>query len=234
MPEIEKKFKIDRIPENAFTNTLSIVQKYLLITDKFEFRIRTEQDISFDEISYLTIKDLNNTSRFENNIDIDKETANLLMTIPCPTIYKQRSFIRHKGKKYEFDEYDGVLKGLFVCEIEFDTQEEFDSFEIPDFLQELNPIDVTKNKDYKNRNLAKVIDFDAAQNLIVTNGSYVDPLIALIKSVTDNTKSNYSYIDEMLQCCNSPGTRQTLKIQRSILSRSLTTLSVIESGLSRK
>ena len=68
------------------------------------------------------------------------------------TIKKNRYQHDRDGHQYEFDEYLDELEGLLIVEIEFQDREAFELFQPPAWLD--NVIDVTKDSQYKNKNLA--------------------------------------------------------------------------------
>lgn len=66
------------------------------------------------------------------------------------TIKKTRYDVPYKGKTIELDEYHGKDKGFFTAEIEL-SEGESETFKKPNWLEK----EVTEDKRYKNKNLAK-------------------------------------------------------------------------------
>lgn len=64
------------------------------------------------------------------------------------------------GLLFEYDEYLGHLKGLFVVEVEFETIEQADGFVVPEFFGD----EVTGNTFFANENLSKLTVSDFLDN----------------------------------------------------------------------
>ena len=66
-------------------------------------------------------------------------------------IVKNRYTVEKDGHVFEIDQYLGENEGTIIAEIEFQSMEEFDLFQPPDWLGET--VDVTRDTRYKNKNL---------------------------------------------------------------------------------
>lgn len=87
------------------------------------------------------------------------------MAIQGKLIEKNRYDIPlYDGLIAELDIYHGDLEGLIIVETEFKTEEQADSFIVPDWFGE----EITENKRYKNKNLARL---ENVQDLIPQDGS---------------------------------------------------------------
>ncbi len=69
----------------------------------------------------------------EQTIQLTESEFNELSQLNGKRIHKLRYLYDYNGKTAEFDVFQGDLKGLVVVDFEFDSIEEKDSFEMPDF-----------------------------------------------------------------------------------------------------
>lgn len=145
--EIERKFILKKgavIPPELADMIINkegvdIVQHYISISPA-EIRIRSKNNKEFT----LTIKTGDGMVREEKEISIPKELFEGLKSLSIASIEKTR----YKFLNFEVDVYNG-LKEITV-EVEFDTIEDANAFQIPKWLDR----EVTEHSSYKNRNLA--------------------------------------------------------------------------------
>lgn len=109
------------------------------------------------QISYeLTVKtklddDANGLARGEVTEVITEEQFNQAVKQHIGNaIEKTRLTFALDGKELEVDVYKGALTGLLSAEIEFDSKEASEQFEVPSWLGQ----EVTGRKDFKNQQLA--------------------------------------------------------------------------------
>lgn len=69
----------------------------------------------------------------EETIILNKEEYEFLMTLDGKKVHKIRYFYPYKGLTAEIDVFQGALTGLVLVDVEFETDEEKDSFQMPDF-----------------------------------------------------------------------------------------------------
>jgi adenylate cyclase len=148
--EIERKFLVaeppadlDRWPSTA------IEQGYLAITDDApEVRVRRRGGQAF-----LTVKSGAGRVRVEEEIEIGGDRFERLWPLTEGLrIEKTRYEIdAGEGTVIELDVYSGALDGLVVAEVEFDSEEAAEAFEVPEWLGD----DVTEDVRYKNQRLAR-------------------------------------------------------------------------------
>lgn len=157
--EIEKKFFVKKVPDLGNCQFYSINQGYISFTP--EVRIRKKEETYF-----LTFKGDGTQNRDEEEIPIDKKVYDVLLgAIQGKLIEKNRYDIPlYDGLIAELDIYHGDLEGLIIVETEFKTEEQADSFIVPDWFGE----EITENKRYKNKNLARL---ENVQDLIPQDGS---------------------------------------------------------------
>lgn len=157
--EIERKFKVKRLPEGLERyEKKKIEQGYLcsgpivrirrsndnyILTYKSKKQngeddaaiINEEVELPLTEQAYLHLKD-----KADNNM-----------------IEKTRYIIPlEKGLKAELDIFEGKLSGLYFVEVEFPDEETSKSFNPPDWFAE----DVSFDKRYRNNYLSKVNSYD--------------------------------------------------------------------------
>lgn len=147
--EIERKFLIknDAFKKESFQKKI-IKQGYLNSDKNRTVRIRIS-----DHQGFITVKGVSNasgTTRFEWEKEIGQEEAAQLLTICEPNIIEKTRFLVEFGTHiFEIDEFFGANKGLFIAEIELNSENE--AFEKPTWLGE----EVTGNAKYYNSYLSK-------------------------------------------------------------------------------
>ncbi len=143
--EIERKFLCD-MPSfdlSAYEKT-GIIQYY--ISTKPVIRIRKT-----DHAFFLNIKSKGYVSRQELEMEItEEEFDNLVKLTDKAPVSKTRYFIPiGNGLTAELDIYDDALSGLITVEVEFESLEDADSFNPPEWFGE----DVSEDNRYKNASL---------------------------------------------------------------------------------
>jgi len=144
--EIERKFKLDRLPDNLGKG-VRIMQGYL-ITGKNEVRLRMK-----GKHYLITYKGAGMLSRREVEIGIPKWLFKLMWPLTRGRKVEKIRYFRTlpNGLELEFDEYLCSLKGLFTVEVEFPDENSANKFLLPD---DIKGEDVTDNIKYKNQYLA--------------------------------------------------------------------------------
>jgi len=143
--EIERKFKLDKLPDNLGKG-VRIIQGYLII-GKNEVRLRMKGG------RYLiTYKGAGMLSRREVEIGIPKWLFELMWPLTRGRKVEKIRYFRAlpNGLELEFDEYLGSLKGLFTVEVEFPNEASANAFVLPPGIR---GEDVTLDERYKNKNL---------------------------------------------------------------------------------
>ena len=145
--EIERKFKVEKLPNLENVKKAKIIQAYLNTDSEPTLRIR-----KYNDEYLLTYK----YSKKDNEINVCNEVElpiteecfnNLLTKIEGNIIEKTRYFIN----EIELDIFEGKYEGLILAEVEFESIEDANRYNKPDWLGE----DVTKDKNYRNSYLAK-------------------------------------------------------------------------------
>ena len=147
--EIERKYRIEHLPENIrFYPSRTIEQAYLC-TDPV-VRIRKDGDDY-----YLTYKGRGLLSREEYNLPLNEQAYfHLLEKADGIVLTKTRYCIPMDGAyrhlTIELDVFGGVYEGLVLAEVEFPTEEEANAFIPPEWFAE----DVTFTGEYQNSRLS--------------------------------------------------------------------------------
>lgn len=142
--EIERKFLISsdfNVDRYIYTD---IEQSY--ISFEPEVRIRRR-----DDVHTLTFKSNGNLERCEIEILISEQIyRELSEMVQTRAIRKKRYIVRIGSHIGELDVYDEIWN-LTTIEVEFDSREEAEVFEVPEWFGE----ELTYKGQYKNKNLAK-------------------------------------------------------------------------------
>lgn len=149
LQEIERKFLVKNSSYKEGSYKKIYIKQGFLNSDKNRtVRIRISDNKGF--ITIKGISNLNGTTRFEWEKEIDFNEATLLFTL-CEEgiIEKNRFFVKRGIHVFEVDEFLGDNIGLIVAEIELTNENDF--FEKPNWLGK----EVTGNVNYYNSRLSK-------------------------------------------------------------------------------
>lgn len=145
--EIERKFLIQTIPfELAEFGRHEIEQAYLC-TDPV-VRVRKS-----DEEYYMTYKGKGHIAREEYNLPLNATAyAHLLEKADGNIITKTRYLIPEKDDlTIELDVFHGVFDGLVIAEVEFESMEQAENYQPPEWFGK----DVSKDTNYHNATMSK-------------------------------------------------------------------------------
>ena len=145
--EIERKFLLRSVPQELIAETEgeSIRQGYLL-SGNSELRIRERAGTCT-----MTVKSGSGLERFEQECVIPQEQFDMLWPLTAgQRIDKVRYAVPRGTLLYEIDIFNGDLAPLQILEIEFNSVEDSQEFNAPDYVVS----EVTDNKAYKNAALA--------------------------------------------------------------------------------
>ena len=154
--EIERKFLVDKLPDDLSKyNCIEMEQGYLNTAPVV--RVRREND---DYV--LTYKGDGLMARREENLPLNKESfENLISKCDGRIISKTRYVIPLDEKlKAELDVFHKDLDGLVIVEVEFESIEEAESFNPPEWFG----LDVTMDGKYHNSYLSSADDISALFN----------------------------------------------------------------------
>jgi CYTH domain-containing protein len=144
--EIERKFLVERLPEElADEMGDDIVQGYLATGDD-EVRVRRRGDEHV-----LTVKRGSGLARDEVEVPLNREAfAQLWPFTEGRRVEKQRVTTPVEGALAEVDVYRGALEGLVTVEVEFADAETANAFSPPSWFGR----EVTGDARYSNQSLA--------------------------------------------------------------------------------
>lgn len=145
--EIERKYLIDQLPADLASYPCKVIEQGYLCTEPV-VRIRRSND------KYtLTYKGSGLMVREEYNLPLTAESfAHLKNKIDGRLITKRRYLIPLADKyTIELDVFEGDLAPLQLAEVEFETEEEANSFIPPEWFGE----DVTFSTEYHNSTLSQ-------------------------------------------------------------------------------
>lgn len=154
--EIERKFLVNKIPENLENyEKIEIEQGYL--TNKPTIRIRKANGKYILTIkSKFGVSKCDNGSIVNNEHELEitaKEYEHLKKKIDGRVLKKKRYIIPlDNGLKVELDIFKERLFGLVFAEVEFQSLEMADNFVKPDWLGR----DVSDDKRYRNSSIVKL------------------------------------------------------------------------------
>lgn len=145
--EIERKYLVSTLPDNLEQYTCKQIEQGYLATDPV-VRIRRSND------KYtLTYKGRGLMVREEYNLPLNAESFEHLKEKIDGILIKKRRYLIPYGEKYtiELDIFEGELAPLQLAEVEFETEEEANSFIPPEWFGE----DVTFSTKYHNSTLSQ-------------------------------------------------------------------------------
>ena len=147
--EIERKFKVKRIPNDLSQYPKKCIEQAYLCTEPV-VRVRRK-----GEEFWLTCKGKGLLAREEFELPLTEEAyRNMLAKADGLVIKKDRYLIPWEGYTIELDVFDGCLSPLVIAEVEFPTEEAAMSFCPPEWFGE----DVTMDPSYTNANLSKTTE----------------------------------------------------------------------------
>ena len=166
--EIEKKYKIKKIPENIEQyKKIKIEQAYLNYGSKPTVRIRKYNEDEYI-LSYKSRKKgyRDNLSVCDEvELDLTKEAyEHLKQKADGRVIYKTRYIVPlDDGLKVEIDFFKEFFEGVMFAEIEFKSEEQANTYKVPDWIGE----DISKEKRVKNGYMSVVAkDIEEYRDLI--------------------------------------------------------------------
>ena len=144
--EIERKFKVKRLPEGLDRYPKSRIQQAYLCREPV---VRVRQR---DDELWLTCKGRGLLTREEFELPLSREAYDhLLAKADGTVITKDRICIPLGERTIELDVFHGSLEGLLLAEVEFPTEGDALAFTAPDWFGE----EVTYDPAYCNSNLSK-------------------------------------------------------------------------------
>jgi len=144
--EIERKFVLKAVPGGVHSGR-EVVPGYLWFDPEFRLRKIGEERL-------LTIKSIGDLTRDEAEHAIPEGLFSLLWPlVGSNVVRKTRYLLDYNGLTLEVDVYSGRHEGLVVLECEFNTVEEAEGFELPEWVGPAT--DVTLDSRFKNSELSR-------------------------------------------------------------------------------
>jgi adenylate cyclase len=151
--EIERRFRLDGIPENVDVLRFKIIEQQYLVTGNEEVRIRKATNTQTTTHT-LTVKSGKGMTRGESNIDItDKTYDSLAKLSPHKPLQKIRYEVELDNNTIEIDRFYHDTS-LIVAEVEFKSEEEALKFMPPAWFGQ----EITRKSNFKNQNLWKSLN----------------------------------------------------------------------------
>lgn len=143
MIELERTYLAKKLPDNLReVENKEIIDVYLPKDSKHPvLRLRKNGD-RYEMTKKAPVKGNDSSKQLEQTIVLDRAEFEALRKIPGKVVSKQRYLYPYKGSILEFDVFKDALKGLVVVDVEFETEEGKDNFEMPEFCL----VEVTQEK----------------------------------------------------------------------------------------
>ncbi|MCA9363108.1 CYTH domain-containing protein [Candidatus Kaiserbacteria bacterium] len=137
MIELELTYLAKSLPTNLTElKSKKIIDLYVDNgTDHSDLRIRRNGD-KFELTRKTPVDDGDASKQTEVTIPISKTEFESFLPVKARKVEKTRYYLEHGDRTAEFDVFKGDLSGLVVIDFEFNSEEEKDSFEMPDFCLE--------------------------------------------------------------------------------------------------
>ncbi len=146
--EIERKYLIEKLPENINDYKCLIIEQGYLNTSPV-VRVRRQNDEY-----YLTYKGKGLMVREEYNLPLNKQSYEHLITKVDGNIISKKRYLIPLDDKHtiELDVFSGIFEGLLLAEVEFESVEDANSFTPPNWFG----LDVTSNPIYHNSVMSRM------------------------------------------------------------------------------
>lgn len=145
--EIERKFLIDRLPEDLNSYPFQLLEQAYLCTEPV-VRVRRS-----DDTYTLTYKSKGLMSREEYNLPLTNESYEHLKQKADGNVIRKKRFRipLPNNLTIELDLFDAPFEGLILAEVEFTSEEEALAFLPPDWFGK----EVTWSTEYHNSTLSR-------------------------------------------------------------------------------
>lgn len=146
--EIERKFLVDLNKFDYTSYPFKLLEQGYL-SENPVIRVRKE-----DECYYMTYKGKGLLAREEYNLPLTPESyEHMIKKSDGNIIRKKRYIIPYKNHTIELDVFDKPFAPLIMAEVEFESLEDAETFEAPDWFLE----DVTSDTKYYNVNMSRQV-----------------------------------------------------------------------------
>lgn len=163
--EIERKFTLKKLPENLEQyEKKEIEQAYLCTGPVVRIRKSNEDYILTYKSKKGIVLSEHATARSCEEIELPltrEAYEHLRQKADGQIIAKTRYLIPiENGKKIELDVFHGYLEGLMFAEVEFESEEEASSYQLPDWFS----VDVTFDRRYSNAVMTRYTSLEELLN----------------------------------------------------------------------
>tara|TARA_Y100000310_G_C20518498_1_gene732431 strand:- start:550 stop:1062 length:513 start_codon:yes stop_codon:yes gene_type:complete len=134
MIELEKTFLAKNLPPNLKDcKSKEIIDVYIPKTSRHPtLRIRKNGD-KYEATKKEPIQEGDASKQEEQTILLTEEEFNEFKNLDGKVAHKIRYYYPYKNKIAEIDVFQGPLKGLILVDFEFESEEEKEAFQTPDF-----------------------------------------------------------------------------------------------------
>jgi adenylate cyclase len=133
MIELEKTYLAKELPDLSNCKSKSMIDVFIPKSERHPIlRIRKNGD-KFEITKKHPTKEGDSSKQHEFTINLTGEEFNSLSQINGKITEKIRYEFSYNGRICEIDVFQGMLKGLVLVDFEFDSEEEKDNFEMPEF-----------------------------------------------------------------------------------------------------
>lgn len=141
--ELERTFLLKYIPEGLEKSKFKEILDIYIPQDSEHptLRIRKCGEI-FEITKKETVNGNDSSEQNENTIPLTKDEFGELSQIKGKRLRKNRFLYPHENRMAEVDVYLDDLAGLVVVDFEFNSREEMEAFDVPDFCL----VEVTQDK----------------------------------------------------------------------------------------
>jgi len=146
VPEIERKFVVDRLPDEIAAGASQHIRQGYLSIEPAAVRLRSRDDATYE----LTVKSPGGLRRAEVNLPLTADQFEELWPLVQRSVEKHRALHEIDGGTAEIDVYHGKLDGLVVVEVEFQSEADAQAFTPPAWFG----VEVTEDPRFRNSSLA--------------------------------------------------------------------------------
>lgn len=137
MIELEKTYLAKSLPEGlASCRHKEIVDVYIPASAQHpKLRLRKSGE-KYEMTKKVPVSEGDASEQKEHTIPLNEKEFAALMAVDGKKVRKLRYYFEYKGRTAEVDVFQDVLEGLVVIDFEFETREEKEAFEMPEFCLE--------------------------------------------------------------------------------------------------
>lgn len=166
--EYSRRFLLENLPEplTRASAHLQFFDNFLTATRLFLRQIRTPQTKTWERffIQKYPLTDNDNSAQIITEIQLSEYEYKVLEIFEANELRYNRYFYEYEGKNLAVDLHLGDLWGLIVCTAFFESEEETQNFNLPNFAF----LEITNNKMFGGEKLAD-LKFADVQNELTSS-----------------------------------------------------------------